>query len=61
MFGCHSYESAKRIADQKTRETGKKHAVLPVLDGSDLYTIGVPCPVVFASQLVEKLKGRVLQ
>lgn len=41
MYGNHDYETASRIAAEKTSETGKTHTALPSQDDPNLYTIGV--------------------
>jgi hypothetical protein len=44
MYGFHNFETATKLAEQKTNETGKPHCVLHAedVDGpSGMFTLGV--------------------
>lgn len=59
MYGNHSFEIAKRIADAKTFVTGKKHIVIPDEDNLGRFTIGVP-PIkgLSGNEFIENLNRR---
>ncbi len=59
MFGNHDFETAKRIAEEKTKETGQKHVALPVDDGENpLWTIGRELKSISGKQFADSLKAR---
>ena len=61
MYGFHDFETATKLADQKTSETGKQHCVLHAedVDGpGGMFTLGVyPQSIeIGVVELIEKIK-----
>lgn len=59
MYGEHSFEKARQIADQKTAETGQQHIVVPCEgENSHLFTVGVPIKAVTADELLARFQKK---
>ena len=62
MYGFHNFETATKLAEQKTNETGKQHCVLHAedVDGpGGMFTLGVypPSAESSARELINKIMG----
>ena len=61
MYGFHDFQTATKLAEQKTEETGRQHCVLPAedVDGpARMFTLGVYSQPISGVELVKKLLGR---
>ena len=61
MYGFHDFQTATKLAEQKTNETGQKHCVLHAedVDGpGGMFTLGVYPPSIEISgvELINKIK-----
>ena len=61
MYGFHDFETARKLADQKTKETGQQHCVLHAedVDGPrGMFTLGVypPSAEISAAELIKKIR-----
>ena len=60
MYGFHDFETATKLAEQKTNETGRQHCVLHAedVDGpGGMFTLGVypTSPEISARDLINKI------
>jgi hypothetical protein len=60
MYGFHNFETATKLAEQKTNETGQQHCVLHAedVDGpGGMFTLGVylTSPEISARDLIDKI------
>ena len=63
MYGFHDFETATKLAEQKTNETGKPYCVLHAedVDGpGGMFTLGVypPSADINARELINRIMGR---
>jgi hypothetical protein len=61
VYGFHNFETATKLAEQKTNETGKQHCVLHAedVDGPrGMFTLGVypPSAEISAAELIKKIR-----
>ena len=64
MYGFHNFETATKLAEQKTNETGKPHCVLHAedVDGpGGMFTLGVYSqrPEISGVELIAKIKSAI--
>jgi len=63
MFGNHDYQTAVKIAAEKSKESGKEHIVVNALGDNGkplkgLYTIGVPIEATSFEEIKAILSGK---
>jgi len=62
MYGFHDFEAARKLAQQKTNETGQQHCVLDAefVDGpGGMFTLGVcpPSREISGVELINKIRS----
>lgn len=57
MFGNHDYETAKKIALEKSKELGEECVVLPA-DEDGKFTIGRPLKAISGAELIARITGK---